>query len=376
GAGGGGDPEPRLVARPRDGDALDRDHDDVAGDRLRADAVHRGPPGRAHPGHRGREDRRRELVPALRPHHVAADLPDGPVPHRDIAHRCAAAVRPGGRDDVLGRRRGRGGRSRQLDPHDRALHVQPAVQPQRGEVGSRLRGRDRLDARAAHVRHHGRAVRHRPAHRLLRGPGRRGSTPAARAEGAHGTMTSYAEAVAADARADLDRPLLAPPRRTGTRRLPGTVAYHGLMIVVVALYILPVVWAFSMSLRTNANVFDADQLIPHPVTFEHYENLFRILPDFWRYFLNTSVIAVTGTLGTLVSSSLAGYAMARFRFAGRNVLLVLLLLTLMVPGQATLIPQYVWFRDLGWLNTPLPIIVPMLFGSAFASFFFRQFFLT
>jgi len=189
-------------------------------------------------------------------------------------------------------------------------------------------------------------------------------------------MTAYAEAVAADARADLDRPLLAPPRRTGTRRLPGTVAYHGLMIVVVALYILPVVWAFSMSLRTNANMFDADQLIPHPVTFEHYENLFRILPDFWRYFLNTSVIAVTGTLGTLVSSSLAGYAMARFRFAGRNVLLVLLLLTLMVPGQATLIPQYVWFRDLGWLNTPLPIIVPMLFGSAFASFFFRQFFLT
>jgi len=159
-------------------------------------------------------------------------------------------------------------------------------------------------------------------------------------------------------------------------RAAATLTYHGILIVLTALYIFPVVWAVSMSLRTNENMFHADQLIPHPITFEHYENLFGILPDFGRYVLNTLVIAVLGTVGTLASSSLAGYAMARFRFAGRNVLLLLLLLTLMVPAQATLIPQYVWFRDLGWLNTPLPIIIPLLFGSAFASFFFRQYFLT
>jgi ABC-type glycerol-3-phosphate transport system permease component len=148
------------------------------------------------------------------------------------------------------------------------------------------------------------------------------------------------------------------------------------MIVVVVAYIFPVVWAVSMSLRTNENMFAADQLIPNPITFEHYANLFAILPDFWRYFGNTLTIAVIGTAGTLFSSSLAGYALARFRFPGRNALLLTLLLTLMVPVQATLIPQFVVFRDLGWLNTPLPIIVPMLFGTAFASFFFRQFFLT
>ncbi len=164
-------------------------------------------------------------------------------------------------------------------------------------------------------------------------------------------------------------------RRT-RRQKAGSFGYHAFMIVVVAAYIFPVAWAFSMSFRTDAHMFDADQLIPHPLTFVHYANLFALLPDFGRYFANTLVIAVIGTAGTLFSSSLAGYAMARFRFPGRGILLITLLLTLMVPAQATLVPQYVWFRDLGWINTPLPIIVPLLFGSAFASFFFRQFFLT
>lgn len=165
-------------------------------------------------------------------------------------------------------------------------------------------------------------------------------------------------------------------RPVSRTRAAGTFGYHAFMVIVVAAYVFPVVWALSMSFRTNENMFEVDQLIPHPFTLEHYENLFKILPDFGRYFGNTLLIAVIGTAGTLFSSSLAGYALARFRFPGSGVLLALLLLTLMVPGQATLIPQYVLFRDLGWLNTPLPVIVPLLFGSALASFFFRQFFLT
>jgi ABC-type glycerol-3-phosphate transport system permease component len=131
-----------------------------------------------------------------------------------------------------------------------------------------------------------------------------------------------------------------------------------------------------MSLRTNENMFSASQLIPHPVTLEHYARLFEALPDLWRYFANTLVIAILGTAGTLFSSSLAGYALARFRFPGRGLLLITMLITLMVPVHATLIPQYVIFRELGWLNSPLPIIVPMLFGTPFATFFFRQYFLT
>jgi ABC-type glycerol-3-phosphate transport system permease component len=164
-------------------------------------------------------------------------------------------------------------------------------------------------------------------------------------------------------------------RATGRQRLE-TVGYHAFMIGLVVVYVFPALWALSMSLRTDANMFSADQLIPHPLTFEHYTKLFQALPDLGRYFANTLVIALVGTAGTLFSSSLAGYALARFRFPGRGALLGALLLTLMVPVQATLIPQYVIFRDLGWLSSPLPIIVPMLFGTPFASFFFRQYFLT
>lgn len=176
------------------------------------------------------------------------------------------------------------------------------------------------------------------------------------------------------------RPRTDAPLRSGSghrrRAQTRSVAYHAITIVIVLAYIFPVVWSASMSLRTDENMFAADQLIPHPITFEHYQNLFAILPDFWRYFANTVVIVVLGTAGTLFSSSLAGYALARFRFPGRGVLLSVLLLTLMVPGQVTLIPQYVVFRQLDWINTPLPIIVPLLFGSAIATFFFRQFYLT
>lgn len=169
---------------------------------------------------------------------------------------------------------------------------------------------------------------------------------------------------------------LKPWARETTSERARTIGYHTAMLVIVVAYIFPAAWALSMSFRTDANMFAADQLIPHPVTFEHYGQLFQALPAFGRYFGNTALIAVVGTAGTLLSSSLAGYALARFRFPGQSALLGTLLLTLMVPVQATLIPQYVIFRNLGWLNSPLPIIVPLLFGTPFASFFFRQYFVT
>jgi ABC-type glycerol-3-phosphate transport system permease component len=167
-----------------------------------------------------------------------------------------------------------------------------------------------------------------------------------------------------------------PWARATARERAETVGYHAMMVALVFAYIFPALWAVSMSLRTDANMYAADQLIPHPITFVHYQRLFDALPGLWRYFGNTVLIAVVGTAGTLLSSSLAGYALARFRFPGRGALLATMLLTLMVPVHATLIPQYVIFRELGWLNSPLPIVVPMLFGTPFASFFFRQYFLT
>lgn len=154
-----------------------------------------------------------------------------------------------------------------------------------------------------------------------------------------------------------------------------TMLRYGMMTVLLIIYLVPIFWIVSSSFRTDNNMYATDQWIPNPLTTEHYVNIFEFVPNWTRLLLNTVVIAVAATIGRLLSCSMAGYALARMRFPGRGVLMLILLLTLMVPGQVTLVPIYVMFRQFGWLNTSLPLIVPAFFGGAFATFFFRQFFL-
>lgn len=163
-------------------------------------------------------------------------------------------------------------------------------------------------------------------------------------------------------------------RRNLAPKIISSGFYLALMVLAIA-YLVPLFWVLSVSLRTTNNLFAPGQFIPSPVTFDHYTKLFDYLPNFWRYVFNTLRIAGLATIGQLFSCSLAGYALARMTFPGRGVILVLLLGTLMVPGQVTIIPIYVLFRELHWINTPWAIIVPAFFGNAFATFFFRQFFM-
>ncbi|MDI9259764.1 carbohydrate ABC transporter permease [Alicyclobacillus sendaiensis] len=97
---------------------------------------------------------------------------------------------------------------------------------------------------------------------------------------------------------------------------------------------------------------------------------------FGRYALNSLFIALVNVVGNLVSNSFVAYGFARFRFPGRRVLFMLLLATMMVPSQVLLVPQFILFHDLGWINTFLPLTVPSFFGSAFYVFLLRQFFMT
>jgi multiple sugar transport system permease protein len=153
-------------------------------------------------------------------------------------------------------------------------------------------------------------------------------------------------------------------------------AFYTIITLLVLVYLVPVSWPVSMSLRTNQNLLRAGQWIPDPITFEHYSpGLMDALPELPRYFFNTFRIAFLSTIGSLLSCSLAGYALARWHFPLKNVWFMLLLATMMVPGHVTLIPLYVMFRKLHWLNTPYPLIVPAFFGNAYGTFFFRQFFL-
>lgn len=171
-------------------------------------------------------------------------------------------------------------------------------------------------------------------------------------------------------------PQVAAPRAARSRPRPWRqVILQVVMFAAAAAYLVPLGFVVSSSLRTDANMYDPTQWIPNPATLAHYANLLNSLPDLPRYVLNTVFIAVVSTVGTLISSALAGYGLARFRFRGRAVVLATLLVTLMIPAQVTLVPLFTLFRQAGLTNSPWPIIIPTLFGTPFVTFFFRQYFL-
>ena len=137
---------------------------------------------------------------------------------------------------------------------------------------------------------------------------------------------------------------------------------------------MPLLWMFSTSLRSTSESFKLPpQWLPTQFRFENYIAPFESSVPFVGLFLNSMKITLAVTIGQLVTCSLAGYAFARLRFPGREFLFLLLLASLMVPGQVTIIPIFLLMRDLGLIDNPLAIILPGLI-SAFGVFLMRQFF--
>jgi len=165
-------------------------------------------------------------------------------------------------------------------------------------------------------------------------------------------------------------------RRTAQRALiRRAIAYIVLILGSLAM-IGPFAWMVSTSLKQEGSVFIFPPVwIPHPVRWDNYVTLFSLVP-FGNAFVNSIIVATAATVGQVLSASLAAYAFARLRFRGRNVLFIIFLATMMVPSQVTLIPTFILFRAVGWINTLLPLTVPAFFGSAFGIFLLRQFFLT
>ena len=154
------------------------------------------------------------------------------------------------------------------------------------------------------------------------------------------------------------------------------VVTYLVLIALSAVFSLPVLWMISSSLHDLRGVFSQPyEWIPDPVRWENYARAVSVLP-FPRFLLNTCIVTVPVMAATLVSSALVAYGFARFRFPGRDALFAVCLATMMLPGQVTMIPLYVAFSHLGWVDTYLPLIVPSLFGSPFFIFLLRQFFLT
>ncbi|WP_416382734.1 carbohydrate ABC transporter permease [Nocardia brasiliensis] len=136
----------------------------------------------------------------------------------------------------------------------------------------------------------------------------------------------------------------------------------------------PILWALSGSLKAEGEIAE-QRLLPVRPRWSNYAEVFELLP-LGRMLVNTAVYAACVTAGQLFFCSLAGYAFARLRFRGREVLFVAYLGTLMVPLTVTVLPQFLLMRTLGWVDTPWAMIVPGLFGSAFGTYLMRQFFAT
>ena len=156
-------------------------------------------------------------------------------------------------------------------------------------------------------------------------------------------------------------------------RLFDLLAY-ALLIVGALVMAGPFVWMVSTSLKEPADQFTRT-LIPDPVTFANYPRLWDALP-FTKLIWNSFKIASLATIGQLITCSMAGFAFAAVRFRGRNVLFVLLLVTLMIPFQVTLIPNFIIYRWLGLYGTQVPLYLPYFLGGAFGTFLMRQYFLT
>ncbi len=172
---------------------------------------------------------------------------------------------------------------------------------------------------------------------------------------------------------------VSPPRNRLREKLISHVSvgliYMALLLGAILIF-FPFAWTISTSLKTEQQTLEYPPTwIPDPVQIENYPDALTARP-FGRYYLNTTIITVFSVVGQVLSSAVVAYGFARFHFPGRNVLFLIVLSTLMIPFHMLIIPRFILFKYLGWLDTFLPLIIPNFFGGAFSIFLLRQYFLT
>lgn len=165
-------------------------------------------------------------------------------------------------------------------------------------------------------------------------------------------------------------------RRYKARRISYKVLMYVLLIGLCSFILLPVGWMLTAALKPDLEpVFTPD---PEwwPTEFWEWDNFRRVLTEsmpFLRYMINTMIIVIGNILGVLISCSVVGFAFARLRFRGSKVLFYILIVTMLIPWQALMVPQFLFFVEIGWYGTYLPLIVPSFTGSAFFIFLIRQY---
>ncbi|HPO17294.1 MAG TPA: carbohydrate ABC transporter permease [Candidatus Hydrogenedentes bacterium] len=172
----------------------------------------------------------------------------------------------------------------------------------------------------------------------------------------------------------------APIRLRSTQRL----MIHVLLIALCIPFVLPLLWMISTSLKPDNQIFAQEgrqmifsikSLIPNPVMWSNYSEAVNTVP-IGNYLRNTLFLCFFNVVAAILSSAVVAYGFARLQFRGRETLFMIMIATMALPGQVTMIPVFALFRWLGWYGTFLPLIIPPFFGNPFFIFLLRQFFRT
>ncbi|HWQ15268.1 MAG TPA: carbohydrate ABC transporter permease [Roseiflexaceae bacterium] len=160
------------------------------------------------------------------------------------------------------------------------------------------------------------------------------------------------------------------------RTLIRLVVVYALLLSLSAVFLLPFLWMLSTSLKESQDVFTyPPSFFPSSFVWQNYPAGWTILP-FNTFLLNSLIVTIANVVGNLISCSLVAFGFARLRARGRDLLFLLLLATLMIPREVTIVPRFLLFSQLGLVNTLWPLILPAWFGYAFFIFLLRQFFMS
>ncbi|CAH1649417.1 carbohydrate ABC transporter permease [Chelatococcus sp. HY11] len=143
-----------------------------------------------------------------------------------------------------------------------------------------------------------------------------------------------------------------------------------------AVWLMPVVLLVATSLKTQAQLYDPTRILPSPIAWENYWTVLVEAFPFARYVMNSLIVSVLSVIGDVLSSAFIAYGFAQLRFPGRRILFLIMLSTMMFPFAVRMIPLFLIFKEMGWINTYLPLIIPSYLGThAFFIFLLHQFFL-
>lgn len=162
-------------------------------------------------------------------------------------------------------------------------------------------------------------------------------------------------------------------RSAKSKKRTNNIILYIVKTIVAVIMFLPIIWIITGGFKTLTEFTTSSNIIPKNFTWENYKYIFTN-SNIWLYLRNTSLLMFGTTVGTLISSSLVAYPLARMEFKGRNLIFSIIIVTMMIPNIALIIPQYIMFGKIGWLDTLLPMIVPACFAYPYNVFLFRQYF--